>query len=558
MLNPIRSGSTPTQPRTHHPIWLILLTGCWLAGIGNIALWRHLTALPELHNVRGVALGVAFFVVILAGSVAVLTLFSWRGLLKPMVTFVLIAAAIGAYFMLAFGIVLDPTMMVNTVQTSPSEAGALLGWRFFVLLGVLGMLPAWLAWRMPLRALPLRRRALGNVGLLLAAVVLMAVMVLSMFQDFASLMRNHPQLRYKVNPFNSIFSLINSQIEQRQKHDRPLLSIGQDARLGASYSAQMRPPLLLLVLGETARSGNFGVNGYARTTTPELSALDAAGALVSQRNAWSCGTNTATSLPCMFSHQDRRAHEDRVANYENLLDVLQHAGLAVLWIDNQSGCKGVCDRIAHTSTANLSDPDLCADGECFDAIMLKQLDAQIAALPPQRVARGVVVVLHQMGSHGPAYFRRSPAALKPFLLECEQAALQACSQQQLVNAYDNTIVYTDHFLGSAVHWLDGASARFNGALLYLSDHGESLGENRIYLHGLPYRVAPDVQKHVPWITWVSKGFDARAGIDMNCLRSHTDQRISHDNYFHSVLGLMDIDTSVYLPSLDLYKPCTEY
>ena len=152
--------------------------------------------------------------------------------------------------------------------------------------------------------------------------------------------------------FNSIFSLINSQIELRQKQDQPLLPIGQDARLGASYTTQMRPPLLLLVLGETARFGNFGVNGYARATTPGLSALDADGALVSQGNAWSCGTNTATSLPCMFSHQDRAAHGDRVANHENLLDVLQDAGLAVLWIDNQSGCKGVCDRIAHTSTSD--------------------------------------------------------------------------------------------------------------------------------------------------------------------------------------------------------------
>lgn len=534
---------------------MILLAGCWIASVGNFALWRHLAALPELNNARGFALGIAFFSVILAGTVAVLALLNWRPLLKPAITFLLIATAIGAHFMLAFGVVLDPTMMTNVVQTSPSEAGPLLGWRFIALVGGLGVLPAWLVWRTRLRPLPTTRRALGNVGLLLVTVALLAAAVLAMFEDFASLMRNHPQLRYEVTPFNSIFSLITAEVELRRAHDRPLVPIGQDARLGAGSAAQARPPLLLLVLGETARAGNFGVNGYTRATTPELSALDRVGMLASQRDAWSCGTSTATSLPCMFSHLGRVAHEDRVANYENLLDVLQHAGLAVLWIDNQSGCKGVCDRIAHTSTAELSDPDLCADGECFDEIMLRQLDAQIAALPQQRVARGVVVVLHQMGSHGPAYFRRSLATFKPFLPECEQTALQACSKQQLLNAYDNTIVYTDHFLALAIRWLEDKSVRFDGALLYLSDHGESLGENRLYLHGLPYRVAPDVQKHVPWITWLSKGFAARIGIDMNCLRSHANVRISHDNYFHSVLGLMNIDTSVYRSSLDLFKPC---
>ncbi len=543
-------------PRAHRPVWLIVLAGCWIASVGNLALWGHLAALPELQNARGFALGVSFFVVILSGTVAMLALLNWRGTLKPAIAFLLVAAAIGAHFMLAFGVVLDPTMMTSVVQSSPSEAGPLLGWRFIALVAGFGVLPAWLAWRVRLERPAILRRALGNIGLALAAVALLAAAVLAMFQDFSSLMRNHPQLRYEVNPFNSIFSLITAEVELHQAQGRPRVQIGQDARLGPSFATQTRPPLLLLVLGETARAGNFGVNGYPRATTPELSALDKARKLVSQRNVWSCGTNTATSLPCMFSHLGRAAYEDRTANYENLLDVLQHAGLAVLWIDNQSGCKGVCDRIAHTSTAALDNPSLCADGECFDEIMLGQLDVQIAALPPQRVARGVVVVLHQMGSHGPAYSRRSPAAFKPFLPECTQTALQACSQQQIVNAYDNTIAYTDHFLSSAVRWLEAASLRFDGALLYLADHGESLGENHLYLHGLPYRMAPDVQKQVPWITWLSRDFVARSQVDIDCLRSRTDLPLSHDNYFHSVLGLIDIDTSVRRPALDLFKPCT--
>jgi lipid A ethanolaminephosphotransferase len=107
-----------------------------------------------------------------------------------------------------------------------------------------------------------------------------------------------------------------------------------------------KPPLLLLVLGETARSGNFSLNGYGRPTNPLLAKEDVA----SQRNAWSCGTSTAASLPCMFSNFGREAYDSRPANYEGLLDVLQRAGLAVLWIDNQSGCKGACDRMPNVNT----------------------------------------------------------------------------------------------------------------------------------------------------------------------------------------------------------------
>ncbi len=533
----------------------MLLAGGWIASIGNLALWRHLAALPEMHNPRGAVFALAMFALIAGGSCAVLALLNWRWLLKPAVCFFVLAAAIGAYFMLAFGVVLDPTMMTNVVQTSTAEAGDLLGWRFFALVLGLGVLPALCVWRLPLRAVPFGRRALRNAGLLLGALAVMAVAVLAMFQDFSSLMRNHPQLRYEINPFNSIFSLVVVKLEPYTARNETLVPIGHDARLGSSYAAQARPPLLVLVLGETARAANFEVDGYARATTPRLAELNAGARIASQRDAWSCGTNTAASLPCMFSHQGRSAHDARSASYENLLDVLQHAGLAVLWIDNQSGCKGVCDRVPNVSTETLTDPAYCADGECFDEIMLQQLDAQIAKLPPARTARGVVVVLHQMGSHGPAYFRRSPPAFKKFLPECEQAALQSCTHEQLVNAYDNSIVYTDHFLFSAIDWIERASDRFDGALLYLSDHGESLGENRMYLHGLPYRVAPDVQKHIPWITWLSKAFQARLSMPMACLRSRTELPISHDNYFHSALGLMDVQTDVYEPKLDFYRPC---
>ncbi|RYY64292.1 MAG: phosphoethanolamine transferase, partial [Comamonadaceae bacterium] len=312
-----------------------------------------------------------------------------------------------------------------------------------------------------------------------------------------------------------------------------------------------RPTLLLLVLGETARSGNFAINGYARPTTPELEREGA----ISFRNAWSCGTSTAASVPCMFSHLTRARFDAGAGPREGLMDVLQRAGLAVLWIDNQSGCKGVCDRIPHVDATQAPTSPLCATGDCLDGVMLEGLDARIAALDPQRVARGVVLVMHQIGSHGPAYHLRSDATSKRFLPECTSTALSDCGQDALVNAYDNSIVATDRFLGQAIGWLKARSADADTALLYVADHGESLGENNLYLHGMPYAVAPDVQKHVPWITWVSPGLQRSAGLSLPCLRAAQDTAISHDSYFHSVLGFMNVATSVYDASLDVYAPC---
>jgi lipid A ethanolaminephosphotransferase len=262
-------------------------------------------------------------------------------------------------------------------------------------------------------------------------------------------------------------------------------------------------------------------------------------------------------VPCLFSPLTRQQGGDQAPEHENLLDVLQRAGLAVLWLDNQSGCKGVCDRVPHTSTLALQVPGLCEGGECFDDVMLQGLDQRIAALDPQRRARGVVVVLHQMGSHGPAYFKRTPASHKPFQPECRSNTLSDCPAELLVNAYDNTVAYTDHFLDQTLQWLQAQaqSGSHDTGLIYLSDHGESLGENGLYLHGVPYSFAPRQQTHVPMVAWLSPGLRDRSGLSLDCLRARGAEPISHDHFFHSVLGLMDVNTRAYQPALDALAPC---
>lgn len=534
-------------PDRRNPVWLIGASSAWMATAANTPLWTELQHLNLLATPGGLAFACALVLMIGTTLAALLSLLAWRWTLKPALVLLLLAAAFGAYFMATYRVVIDSTMMVNVLQTNPDETADLLSLRMLGMVLLLGVVPAVLVWRTPVHYGSLPRRSLHNLLLLVAALLLLAVTVVAAFQPLASTMRNHKQVRYLMNPLNSVYALGWIAARPLRRDESVTLPIGEDARAAAPGA---RPPLLVLVLGETARSVNLGLNGYGRDTTPELAREKVA----SFRNAWSCGTSTAVSVPCMFSHLGREDFEARKTNYESLLDVIHRAGLAVLWLDNQSGCKATCDRVPSVETSNLKHPQLCTGGECLDGIMLEGLEARIAALPAERRARGVVLVMHQMGSHGPAYFKRSPPAFKRFLPECTSNDLQRCSREELVNAYDNSIAYTDHFLASTIRWLRQQSA-WDPAMVYVSDHGESLGENNLYLHGLPWAIAPDVQKHVPWVTWLSDGFTQRSGITLQCLQDARDQKISHDHYFHSVLGLLGIQTAVYQPALDAYARC---
>jgi lipid A ethanolaminephosphotransferase len=320
--------------------------------------------------------------------------------------------------------------------------------------------------------------------------------------------------------------------------------------------AGAKPPLLVLVIGETARADHFSLNGYQRPTNPELATRQ----LLSFTEVSSCGTSTAASLPCMFSHLGRKGYDGRAREHENLLDLLQHAGLAVLWLDNQAGCKGLCARVPQANANSPASGDarllagLCDGEECLDEALLRGIDQRLAALPAERRAQGIVLVMHQMGSHGPAYYKRSPADRKPFQPECTTNVLQQCAREAVVNAYDNSIVYTDHVLSQAIGWLQDQAGAYDASLLYVSDHGESLGENNLFLHGLPYAVAPREQTHVPMLLWLPSQRSAQ----LACLRARRDAALSHDNLFHTVLGLVGVTAAEYQPALDLMAACKDH
>jgi lipid A ethanolaminephosphotransferase len=303
----------------------------------------------------------------------------------------------------------------------------------------------------------------------------------------------------------------------------------------------------VLVVGETARAANWGLSGYARQTTPQLAALP----VINFSDVSSCGTNTEVSLPCMFAPVGRRQYdEQRIRGSEGLLHVMARAGVAVHWRDNQSGCKGVCDGLPNDSVQGLNAPGLCSEGRCLDEGLLQGIDRRLAQ------AQGTqLLVLHQLGNHGPAYFRRYPAAFARFTPACEDEDLQHCTREQIVNAYDNALLYTDHVLAQLITQLQARADSVDSALLYVSDHGESLGENRLFLHGMPYAIAPDVQTKVPMVMWASPGFAQGVGLDLGCLRQRAQAGVSHDHLFHTLLGLLDVTTSLYEPGWDFSAEC---
>jgi lipid A ethanolaminephosphotransferase len=544
------------KPSLASPLTQAWLGALWIGTVGNWPLWQRMRQLPELSNAQGLGFTLVFMGIVTLLTAALLSLLAWPRVLKIALSISLLSAAGLAHFMGSYGIVVDPSMVVNVVQTNTSEAVDLLSLRLLASLLLLGVLPVWWLWRQPAAPALGWQRLAWNLLSFVAAIALMLALVMSSFADLASTMRNHKTLRYMINPLNAYFSIGVVLAQSQAKPDGPPEVVGADAHL-LPLPAGHKPILLALVVGETARANNFSLNGYARPTNPMLAQRE----VLSFRAVSSCGTSTAASLPCMFSHLGREGYGRLDHSQENLLDLLQRAGLAVLWLDNQSGCKGVCERVPNSSTTTAAPgapalpAGLCDGDECLDEALLQGLDQRLAALPAEKRARGVVLVMHQMGSHGPAYYKRSPLDAKPFQPECQSNALQQCPREQVLNAYDNSIAYTDRILAGAIDWLKAQTSHYEPALFYVSDHGESLGENNLYLHGLPYSVAPREQTHVPMVLWLPESSAQQIGVQRACLAQQLDAPLSHDNLFHTVLGLSRVRSQLYRADWDLMARC---
>ncbi|WP_336355098.1 phosphoethanolamine--lipid A transferase [Pseudomonas granadensis] len=529
------------------PEWVTLIASAFLLIGFNLVLWQHLFAITGGDG-RGIAMRVAFAVMILAAFNLVLTVFAFRPLLKPVLVVLFLTSAGVAYFMNQYGVMMDAGMFRNFAETNVTEVRDLLSLKLFAFILLLGVLPSWLLWKVPVDYRRWHREVFSKVVVSVASAAVIGGVALANYQGLSSLFRNHHEIRLMLVPSNFIGASAGYLREQVASAQQPFIKIGEDAQRNPDIKLQPRKSLTVLVVGESARAENFGILGYPRDTTPTL---DKEAGLIAFTDVHSCGTETAVSVPCMFSNMGRKNYDaSKAKNEEGLLDVLKRAGIDVIWRDNQSGCKGTCDRVTVQDVSNLKDPALCANSECRDEILLQGLQSFIDHLD-----KDTVLVLHQMGSHGPEYFKRYPKEYEHFTPVCESNALNNCSRESIVNGYDNTLVYTDHVLSSLIDVLRSNQDKVDTAMLYLSDHGESLGEYNLFLHGTPYMLAPEQQKHVAMLAWFSDSYQKAYSVDTHCLQMSRDKPLSQDNLFHSMLGLLEVKSSVYQADLDLFAGC---
>ncbi|MCY0147503.1 phosphoethanolamine--lipid A transferase [Hoeflea sp. G2-23] len=533
--------------KLHRPsvgsVTLSLLVAAWLALVTNNVFWRDVATAFGEHMPGLAAFSIGIVALLAADTIAV----SVKYLTKPIFILLIVSAASAGWFMEHFGVIIDTDMIRNAVQTTPAEAGHLLTPAYLWHMLVYAVLPSLLIVFVRIRHRPFPAKLKYNLAVIVPFLLLTLALVAWQYPAIASTMRNNRLVIKTLNPVSPIISAVKFVIRSGQESVIVAAPLDSDARLGAAINKAEKPVLTIIVVGETARAQEFSLGGYERKTNPELEKRD----IAYFPNTSSCGTATAVSMPCMFSALTRSeySHEKALAQ-ENLVDVLSHAGVNVEWWDNNTGDKKIGDRIVKRKFYEENDPRFCNEGECLDTVMVNALGAWLDGIKGNSV-----LVMHQLGSHGPAYFARYSEEERAFRPDCRTAEFADCTQQEIINAYDNTIVATDRMLAAVIDMLQARSDQIASTMVYISDHGESLGEKGLYLHGMPYIFAPDEQTRVPFLMWASKGYTRLFGLDTACLREQADAPYSQDNLFHTVLGLMDVQARHYQREQDISARC---
>lgn len=541
------AGATPVGakvlPRPQlSPLRLNLIVVLWLLAVPNGGFWARVQGVfgglgPDL---------LGFGVAIAALTMLILCVVSLPRVQRPALAGLIVIAAISDHFQRSYGVLIDREMIQNAMLTTVSETRHLITPAFLADLVFWGLLPAALLFWPRLTPVALRHRLWRYPLGVAASLLVLAGALMADFKTYSAALREHRDMMAAYQPGATLAAGLRYAKLRFVTSQIVAAPLGRDARPGAYLRAAEKPVLLVIFAGETARAANFGLDGYGRDTTPELAAQD----IINFTDTWSCGTSTAVSLPCMFSALAQEDYSQaRFRGQENLLDVLSHAGLSVAWVDNNTGDQGIAARTGARRIEATVDLRACATGECTDAVLLPVLRDTV-----QGMTRDTVLVLHMIGSHGPAYFLRYPPEAEVFTPACRSAAFAECTTEQIVNAYDNSIRFTDQVLAGAIAMMQ-AQDRVIPAMIYMSDHGELLGEGGLYLHAAPMFMAPETQRKVPFLIWLSRSFSDTMGIDRGCLAQKATQRQSHDVLFHTVLGLLDIDTDTREPGLDLVAGC---
>lgn len=531
----------PAELRRPHieSVTLSIITAGYLTAVNNATFWHRSEELLPTGALLALVAGIFCLLTALCITVSV------KYLTKPLFIFLIMVSATASWFIDQFGTIIDVEMLQSAIDTTNAEAGHLISFGFIRHVVIFGILPSLLILWVKIEHRSFLQKVKQNSAFIFPALFAAAALFMLNASTFTSLGREHKEWIATLNPVMPIGNAVKLGIRSGKNQNIIVHPLGTDAKVANVVSGNRKPRLTIVIAGETARAESFSLGGYKKDTNPELARQD----ITYFSDTSSCGTITAVSLPCMFSvyTRDEYTHEKGLET-ENLLDVLKHAGVHVEWWDNNTGHKSVADRVTSEALSTSDNPKYCKNGECLDGIFLDKLDTWMSG-----ITQDTVLVMHQLGSHGPAYYLRYPDEYRRFTPDCQSAEFSKCSREEILNAYDNSIAYTDHIISSVIDRLRDKQDKLDTSLIYMSDHGESVGEFGLYLHGAPYFVAPSQQTHVPYVLWLGK--DAKATIRQDCLAKEATEPQSHDKLFHTVLGLMQVKTQVYSPALDTLSSC---
>jgi len=519
---------------------LTLLVALFMTTFLNISFFQgvHKTYGFEGMNILYVS---STFILLYCVNVFLLSLFSFKYIVKPVFITLLLISSITAYFMDTYNIVIDTIMLTNSMETDPAETFDLLSLNMLAYFICFGVIPSLYIYFVDITYNPLKNMIIKRFALFIVIFSILGTILLSFSQFYSSFFREHKPLRFSANPTYWIYSVVKFSKSLVPKPNIVVQTIGEDAIIDKNKRTD-KNRFFIAVVGETLRAQNIPFNGYERNTLPLLSKIED---LVNFNDMNSCGTSTATSVPCMFSKFNKDNFDlDKEKETENGLDILKKSGVVVIWRDNNSSSKGVAQRIGETSYKSDKVNKIC-DQECRDEGMLEGIENIIKENP----GKDILLILHQMGNHGPAYYKRFPKEFEKFKPICKTNQLEQCSSEEIINAYDNAILYTDYFLNKTINKLKELN-NFEAGMFYMSDHGESLGENGLYLHGMPMFMAPIEQTKVASFVWFNDNFKSQ--LDFNNIIVNSKKSLSHDTYFHTLLGLYGISTKEYNEDMDLF------
>ena len=522
---------------------LILFTAFLFAIFYNFSFFKNILITYPNEGLNIIYIS-SIFILLVSFIVFLFTIFSSKYTTKPLLIITLVVSAFTAYFMDTYHVVIDDSMIRNTLQTNLSESSDLFTPKLIVYVLILAITPSYFIFKTKIKYKSFKEESFKKLKTLFLSLVIILIILFSFSKFYTSFFREHKSLRFYINPIYWIYSIGNYANKTLTNGLIVVKEIGKDATIKLDKHEEIeKKELVIMVVGEAARANRFSLNGYEKETNPLLKQEE----IVNFSNMYSCGTSTAESVPCMFSIFDKADYDYKKGiSTENIIDVLKHTkNVNVLWRDNNSDSKGVALRTDFEDYRTSKTNTKC-DDECRDVGMLVGLDDYIK----KHQGEDILIVLHQMGNHGPAYYKRYPKEFEKFIPVCKTNQLEQCTQEEVSNAYDNAILYTDYFLSEVINFLKPYSKDYETAMLYMSDHGESLGENGLYLHGLPYFMAPDEQKHIASLMWFGEG-DIKEDVDLEKLNTYKNKLFSQDNLFHTLLGLFEVETEVYKKEMDI-------